>query len=304
MWPFKALTEVLGLPLSYMNTIGGKLLKTNPRDLDLNLDLKLDRTMAPSPHPIIPFTMYPSESGHPIRFLVGPAQMPFDVHSDILDDWSPAFSPNLLSVKSPLGIPSMTPEHFGTLTKWLYDRVPPTFKAASDLLRICELWVAACQLGLWAQANTLMRLGMELMQPPSYICSKDTVHWVFSNTPASSPLRGYIIAIFAQRSQFVLDNTSPYDAEIYRLTASFHRNLEHARKVLDCKKAGVAWGKDRNGLFVFAPKMEKEWKEVGGLPMPEYLVWDKVGMNVPDSFFVQPGTGVYREGLAGCLKWI
>jgi hypothetical protein len=263
--------------------------------------LETNRTMALSPHPILPFTMYPLYSGGAIRFLVGPTQMPFDVHVSILAANSPAFdTDSIKSRKSPFALSSMTPADFGTLTKWLYDTIPPTFTCASDLQRLCELWVAASQLGIWGKANTLMRLGMALMTPSTRVCPDATVRWVFAHTPMSSHLRSFIIAIYAQRSQpdfataFV-----PGDMEIWTARTVFMRKLEHARKLF----AFGEWGLDGT-LKLDNKKMSGANGGVGEgkLPVTGVLVWNVDGDIGPDTHLLAPEMKAYKDGLVEELK--
>ncbi|OAG01950.1 uncharacterized protein CC84DRAFT_1251913 [Paraphaeosphaeria sporulosa] len=266
----------------------------------------LNRTMATSTRPILPYTMYPHAPGLPVRFLVGLAQMPFDIHTNILVDDSPRFTPAFLArLTAPLALPNMTPEAFGALTKWLYTRDPPIFSCASELQHLCELWVAAAQLGIYLKANTLLRLGMELMTPGDRVADFGTARWVFSNTPAGSPLRGFVIVILAQRSQ--PNFAAPFqagDVEIWKARTAFMGKLQHARKVL-------AFG-TRNADGRVTLDFEKEKREgmgvgLGKLPMPAFLVWDEKvwndrGQVVPDRFFVFPETEEFHEGLVGWLK--
>ncbi|KAF2443122.1 hypothetical protein P171DRAFT_487077 [Karstenula rhodostoma CBS 690.94] len=300
---YQALDQALDNHISAGYTISTSTSDQTNRWLTI---LVFNRIMASSLKPILPFTMYPLTPGDPHRFLVGPSQMPFDIHTSTLAEASPSFTVAFISsIKSPLALPNMTPEDFGALTKWLYTNVPPTFARATDLQRICELWVAACQLGLYLKANTLLRLGMELMTPADRICSMDTVRWVFAHTLASSPLRGFVIAILAQRSQ--PDFASPFrpgDMEIWKERNGFMLKLQHARKLL-----AFATRNTDGRVVVDFDRANKEGKGMGqgNLPMPEFLVWDErvwnaEGFVVPDRFFVFPGTVEYEEGLVEFLK--
>jgi hypothetical protein len=263
--------------------------------------LETNRAMASSPYPILPFSIHPLQVGEPIRFLVGPEQMPFDVHISTLAVNSPAFNTDSIeSFKSPFALPSVKPEEFGLLTKWLYKKVPPTFMHAADLQRLCELWVAASQLGIWEKANALLRQGMELMTPSSYVCPAATTRWVFSHTPASSPLRGFVIAVYAQRSQPDFATTfQPGDMEIWKARTAFMRKLEHARKLL-------VFGEQ--GLDGIAELRLGKINEVNGgvgkgkLPVPGFLVWNFSGDLVPDTYYLAPETKDYEDALVEWLK--
>lgn len=277
--------------------------------------------MGKRPNPILPFTMYTTikatESSpatilapHPIRFLVGETKMAFDVHASLLTDNSsaPAFRElSHITTFTPFVLTSVTPEDFGTLSKWLYEPGnPPTFKDNDDLAHLCSLWVAACKLGLHRKANTLLRLGMELMQPDSFICSMATFRWVFANTPPSSPLRGFIGALRVQRPDpvFFYDE-EPGDEEIRKVTYAFLKTFERARMTIAKRNPPKsAWAVDAKGGIVFDPEPAKKVQDrvAFQLPVPEYLVWDEEASDLPDLFFVVPETEEFVDGLEEGLK--
>ncbi|KAL5413996.1 hypothetical protein PMIN04_009207 [Paraphaeosphaeria minitans] len=268
--------------------------------------LVLNRTMATSTRPILPYTLYPCAPGLPVRFLVGSAQTPFDVHTSILVDASPCFTWTFIAgIQASLALPAITPEVFSALTKWLYARNSPQFSRANELQHLCELWVAGAQLGIYLKANTLLRLGMELMTPSDRVCDFATARWVFANTPAGCPLRGFVVAVLAQRSQ--PDFASPFqagDVEIWRARSAFMGRLEHARRLL---AFGTSNGDGSVTLGFEKGKQEGMGVGKGRLPMPDFLVWDekvwnKMGEVVPDRFFVFPGTEEFEEGLVEWLK--
>ena len=151
-----------------------------------------------------------------------------------------------------------------------------------------------------------MRLGMEAMFPATAKCYIDVVRWVFANTPASSPLREYIIAIFAQRSEFddsVFLTKDPKDSEIWSKVTAFMKKLDLARRVFARGKTGSAWSVDANGLPVFDWEVARDWKPVQEeFPLPPYLVWDENAVDVPDCFFIFPGTAAYEDSLGQVLK--
>jgi hypothetical protein len=263
--------------------------------------------MAPSLKPIFPCTMYPAASGRPVRFHIGNSHKPFDVHSTILVTASSAFESFLEKpLTGPIILRSISPEDFITLIQWLYDSIPPTFPHPQDLFTLVKLWTVAAQLGLWRKANTLMRIGMETMHPASAKCDINILRWVFANTPASSPLRDYIIAIFTQRSDFdesVFHTTGPEDSEIWSKTAAFMKKLEVVRGMFGRWRGGSAWSMDANGLPLFNWEVARDWKEgQGKYALPPYLVWDENAADVPDCFFLLQGTVAYEEGLAHALK--
>ncbi|KAF1976143.1 hypothetical protein BU23DRAFT_551635 [Bimuria novae-zelandiae CBS 107.79] len=251
--------------------------------------------------------MYPAVQGRPVHFHVGQAQMPYDVHSLVLSADSPACKTLLARpLKAPIALPTVSPDDFAALTKWLYEHAPPVFDSSADLSSLCKLWVSAMALGLWQKANTLMRLGMVAAMPSDVLCSIDVVRWVFANTPSSSPLRDYIIAIFVQRSKpdrsFLLQH-SPVDGEICSKFNAFAKKFQMARHKFAVSKDQGPWGTDENGFPTFDYKKVLALKgEQEPLPLPPYLVWDEKAVELPDCFFIFPGTLTYVEGLAAVLK--
>jgi hypothetical protein len=102
--------------------------------------------------------------------------------------------------KKAIELPNIDPEAFHALCQWIYDKAsPPNPTKAANLQLLVELWVAAGKLGLHEKQNTLMRIGMALMQPKEFVCSFATVRWVYEHTAANSSLRPYIITIFCER---------------------------------------------------------------------------------------------------------
>lgn len=258
-----------------------------------------------SPTPILPFTMFPNQPGTlRVRFLVGPTGLPFDVHTTLLASASLVFTSRVFfAINTPKPLPDMTPEAFGALTKWLYTRIAPTFSKAEDLQLLCETWVAAAQLGMHGQANALLRIGKELMSPPDRECGFGTARWVFKNTPPSSPLRGYIVALLAQRSQ--PDFSSPFqhgDVDIWKARNDFMRVLVQARKRI----ASNAIAQNSNGgvLHGLGQGTRALGTGVGleHLPVPEFLVWEAQGAQEPVCFRVWPDSGEFEDGLVGWLK--
>jgi len=142
-------------------------------------------------------------------------------------------------------MPSTSEPDFMALCEWLYNKKPPEFSQDTDLQRICQLWAAASKLGIYRQMNTLLRLGMELMQPVGFRCSTDTVRWVYENTEEGCPLRGFIIAIFCQRASPgpAFFNDDKAWLSILRDACTFFRVLEKARKA---RIAAVMSDKTRN----------------------------------------------------------
>ncbi|KAJ4291945.1 hypothetical protein N0V90_009843 [Kalmusia sp. IMI 367209] len=263
--------------------------------------------------PGLPYSRYTHDyHGPPTSFLIGPSPSPmsFDVHTTLLAQHSPIFN-NIYgrpkTIADSIVLPSATPDEFLELCFWLYEKTPPKFSGAHDLGRMCRLWVVAAKLGLWQKMNTLLRLGMELMQPREFKCDVGVVRWVFGNTAEGSPLRGFIIAIFCQRCEpdinyFFLRASG--DEDIFREASAFLKDLEVARRRYAVGRVASAWASDGKKMPVFSHKVIS----TGGVgsdaeyPLPRYLVWDYKGVDLPDAHFVLPYGTVLEDGLADGLK--
>jgi hypothetical protein len=256
-----------------------------------------------------PYAAYPGV-GVPTTFLVGPTTNPtrFDVHHSLLSKVSPLFTkPNGFPriILSNISLPNIGPSTFRTLFTWLYERKPPEYTSDTNLLDLMKLWVLAGELGIWRTQNTVMRLGMALMQPAYFICRIETVRWVYENTPVKSSLRDYIITIFCQRGPPIVPSMFSPDNErlgIFRDAADFMRKLNLVR-------AGNPRGLDGYDLYEQFP-MQHTWSPsenelapvrvrgclvTGGedvdcskieYPLPSFLVWGTEWEDLPDMHFV------------------
>jgi hypothetical protein len=168
-----------------------------------------DKTYAP-PYPVdrlsTTLTSCSRGAGAPVRFCVSKATAAtlFDIHQHFLVQESPLIrdSRGLARImkKKAIELLNIDPEAFLALCQWIYDKAsPPNPTEAANLQLLVELWVAAGKLGLHEKQNTLMRIGMALMQPKEFVCSFATVRWVYEHTAANSSLRPYIITIFCER---------------------------------------------------------------------------------------------------------
>ena len=88
---------------------------------------------------------------------------------------------------------------FHTLFQWLYERKPLSCCSEEGLLELCKLWALAGELDIWKTQNTILRLGMALMQPQEFVCGVETARWVYENTAPGSQLRDFVVTIFCQR---------------------------------------------------------------------------------------------------------
>jgi hypothetical protein len=268
-----------------------------------------------------PYTAY-SGVGVPTTFLVGPATDPtrFDVHHSVLSKVSPLFT-TPYGLPRNICLPNVEPSTFRTLFIWLYERKPPEYTSDTNLLDLMKLWVLAGELGIWKTQNTVMRLGMALMQPAYLICKIETVRWVYENTPVGSKLRDYIITIFCQRGPPITPTMFSPDNErlgIFRNAAGFMHKLNLVR-------AGNPRGTDGYGLhtrflmhYTWSPGQDElapvrvrrclvtgqedvEWSKIE-YPLPSFLVWGTKWEVLPDMHFVCEGD--VRGGAESVVKQI
>ncbi|KAI4662456.1 uncharacterized protein J4E79_004746 [Alternaria viburni] len=256
-----------------------------------------------------PYTAYQGV-GVPITFVVGPKANPtrFDVHHSLLSKVSPLFTmPNGLPriILSDIHLPNAEPDTFRTLFKWLYERQPPDYTTDAKLLDLMKLWILAGELGIWRTQNTVLRLGMALMQPKYFICRLDTVRWVYENTPAGSPLRNYITAIFCQRGPPITPSMfSPENEQlgIFRDAVGFLRTLNLVRAGNPTGTGGYnlhalfpihhTWSPGEGELAPVRVRgclvtggEEVEWIKIE-YPLPSFLVWGAKWEVLPDMHFV------------------
>ena len=251
----------------------------------------------------------PSSVGSPVTFYVGPKPSTrFDVHHFLLSKLSPLFTlsnglPRI--VNKGIELPDSEPHMFHALFLWLYERQPPKYTFDSDLLTLCKLWVLAGQLGIWKMQNTILRLSMELMQPKDFVCSLETVRWVYENTPQGSPLLGYIITIFCQRGLSV--TPAHFSPEVEKL--GIIRDASAFLRVLNKVRAGNPKGIQSYNLlkefpleYVHTPAEDEfsvgqvrgtlvsggkqvDWSRIE-YPLPSFLVWGEQWEVLPDMHFV------------------
>jgi hypothetical protein len=231
----------------------------------------------------------------------------FDAHHFLLSKLSPLFTlSNRLSriINKGIELPDIEPSIFHALFLWLYERKPPVYTSDGDLLTLCKLWVLAGQLGIWKTQNTVLRLGMELMQPKDLVCSLETVRWVYENTPQASPLLRYIITIFCQRGPPV---TAAHFSPVYEKLGIF-RDVALFMRVLSKVRAGNPKGVNGydltkefsfkhthmpvpdefgvgqvRGTLVTGGK-EVQWSKIE-YPLPSFLVWGEQWEVLPDMHF-------------------
>jgi hypothetical protein len=176
--------------------------------------------------------------------------------------------------------------------------------------------------------NTILRIGMGLMQPREFDVPIATVEYVYTHTDSSaarSKLREFIIAIFCQRGK-VVPASFRVAAEnahlgIMRDCVRFLQIFVPPTVVPDAQTAarweeeagGIGgpvsryrWASDAKGfpVFVCHDMFDGEEKvhdrgvkaKKGEWPLPEYLMWDAQGTGLPDELFVTPEEALGAAG--------
>jgi hypothetical protein len=189
----------------------------------------------------------------------------------------------------------------------MYEGTPPVTSVPGDLLPLCKMWVALGKLGMWIKQNTIMRIGMALMQPQEFVCDIGTVAWVYRTTQPGSKLRGWIVAIWTQRGGDVKKEWFSKENEklgIFRDAVAFGRVLNRARAgnpvFLDgdmgleewVKTVQVGWGYEEKEDGRYVATLTTFGKEVDlsrvEYRLPKHLVWGEKWEDLPDAFFAGP----------------
>ena len=178
-----------------------------------------------------------------------------------------------------------------------------------------ELWVALGKLGIYDKMNTIMRLGMALMQPKEFKCEIETVRWVYNHTHKKSKLRRYIVAIFCQRGPDV--TTELFASANVKL--SIFRDAVKFFNILNKVRAGNPKGIDDYELptrFAMAhtyqpselPNQPSQFfgtLVTGGeevdqskieYPLPSFLIWGEKWQDLPDEHYFVTAEDKFREG--------
>jgi hypothetical protein len=252
--------------------------------------------------------------GKNIAFQVGPEARFFIIHLSLLIV-SPLFAtasgiPHSKTTPT-ITLPPTDPTAFQVVCTWLYIRKPPVATSASDLLPLMKIWVALSKLGIWDKQNTIMRLGMALMQPAEFVCEISTVKWVYENTEPGCKLRGYIVAIYCQRGEDVSkENFGPEITKLGIFTdlVAFMRVLASVRRANPRGKDGYNIHEHftttytRNGdaggevcwLLTHGEEVDPSRIEYG---LPSFLVWGDEWQDLPDEhYFVGMGSVMEQGG--------
>jgi hypothetical protein len=254
-----------------------------------------------------------SLTGKNIAFQVGPEARFFIIHLRLLTV-SPLFAtasgiPHSKTTPT-ITLPSTDPTAFQAVCTWLYIRKPPVATSASDLLPLMKIWVALSKLGIWDKQNTIIRLGMALMQPKHFICEIDTVKWVYENTEPGCKLRGYIVAIYCQRGAQVSKEVFVPEITglgIFTDCVAFMRVLASVRRANPRGKDGYnlhehftttyAQNGDGGGevcwLITGGEEVDASGIEYG---LPSFLVWDDEWQDLPDEHYFVGMESVVEQG--------
>ncbi|KAI2483103.1 hypothetical protein Ptr902_05420 [Pyrenophora tritici-repentis] len=174
-------------------------------------------------------------------------------------------------------LPNTSPLVLTSLIHWLKTGNAPPHLSAASFPFILKHWVLARALGLWRYQNACIRLGLSAMQSKHSICEIETVKWVYENTHPGSTLRDFVIKIFCQRGGPVTKGVFSKGVEELGIV----RDLSYWLWVLE-KARGIP------------EKTLKKPDWTGELyPLPEFLVFDETGNQMPDKFHFVGDEGAF-----------
>jgi len=175
-----------------------------------------------------------------------------------------------------------------------------------------ELWVTLGYLGIKDKMNTIMRLGMALMQPKEYKCSIETVEWVYEHTDPRSKLRGYIIAIFCQRgpdaTSALLNTRGEIMTDALRFFAILNKVRAGNPKGIDgyelppevtmahTFQPSTVLGQSGQFFRTLVTGAEQVDASKIEYPLPRFLVWGEKWQDLPDEHFFVTAEDEFQEG--------
>ena len=145
---------------------------------------------------------YSTLAGGITHINVGQAEIPFDVHLELLCDCSPYFDTlynnrtvDKNTTKKPISFPDDDPAVFAELVSWMYrGELSPNLPSIFFLF---QLWVLAAELRI-QDLQDLTFSHCKQKVTPGAVFGNETVNYVYNNTLPGSPLRHLVVDIWAQ----------------------------------------------------------------------------------------------------------
>ena len=141
-----------------------------------------------------------------MNIAVGPDDVLFDAHIELICDCSPFFD-NLLEHRftepqaKTIPLPDDDPDIFMEFLNWAYRRQIFEDKLSPKWIELCQLWVLADKLGVRELQNfVITQCGNRYTRCHDFV-DKETVGYVYDHTPADSPLRRMVVDTWALKSK-------------------------------------------------------------------------------------------------------
>lgn len=127
----------------------------------------------------------------------GPNETPFDVHVELLCDYSPYFDSFYSDCtkkpipSDPISFPDEDPDIFAKLLGWIYyGDASVEFPPINGIMFLLKLWVLAGRFQISQLQNHVIRLcRIEMDKKPEAIFGCDKIDYVYTHTLPQSPLR-------------------------------------------------------------------------------------------------------------------
>jgi hypothetical protein len=204
-----------------------------------------------------------------LNIAVGPDDIPFDAHIELICDCSPFFD-NLLKHRFTepqakiIPLPDDDPDTFMEFLNWAYRGQILDDKFSPKWIELCRLWVLADKLGVRELQNLVItHCGHKYILNHDFV-DKEAVEYVYDHTPADSPLRRMVVDTWILKSK-----PEVFAAVKGEMKAEFWEDCCLALM----KNAGISGEKQtlrsttdfKNSYFVVAPQLNK-WGEQSYVP--------------------------------------
>jgi hypothetical protein len=159
-----------------------------------------------------------------MSIIVGPLEIPFNVHLGLICDCSPYFNKlfkdRYTVVKTePIRLPDDNPDTFAEFLCWAYRGVIfQSQPSSSSLFTSSPLWIDLCRLWVLAdkfEVRPLQDLVIKHCQmkhnETTELVEKEVIDFVYRSTPPDSPLRQMMVAFWTQRVTEALFSRDKHD---------------------------------------------------------------------------------------------
>jgi hypothetical protein len=130
---------------------------------------------------------------------VGPSEIVFDAHIELLCDCSPYFNDAFdnrftKAFTEPIYLPDVDPDTFADFLCWAYQStLEAAFKEPPPWIRLCRLWALGDKLRAPRLQNIVIRWCIIKIKEEKMIPDSNSVQFIYNNTTESSPLRRFAV---------------------------------------------------------------------------------------------------------------